>query len=98
MGCCYFLENFKKLGVIVKEYDIFLCVDEVYCEFVYGDNEFFFVLFIDGLEEYVVVIDFVFKCYSVCGVRVGVLVICNCEVIDVIFCYVKLWFSFFGLG
>lgn len=97
-GCCYSPENLKKLGAIVKEHDIFLCVDEVYREFAYGDNEFLSALSIDSLEEHAVVIDSVSKRYSACGARVGALVTRNREVTDAISRYAKLRLSPPGLG
>lgn len=97
-GCCYSPDNLRELANIVKEKDIFLCVDEVYREFCYGDNSFLSALSIEGLDEHAVVIDSVSKRYSACGARVGTLVTRNREVTDAISRYAKLRLSPPGLG
>lgn len=97
-GCCYSPDDLRELGKIVKEKDIFLCVDEVYREFCYGDNTFLSALGIDGLEEHAVVIDSVSKRYSACGARVGALVTRNNAVTEAISRYAKLRLSPPGLG
>lgn len=86
------------MAEIVKEHDIFLCVDEVYREFCYGENTFLSALSIPELEEHAVVIDSVSKRYSACGARVGALVTRNTEVTDAISRYAKLRLSPPGLG
>ncbi|MEL6655030.1 MAG: pyridoxal phosphate-dependent aminotransferase [Bacteroidota bacterium] len=97
-GCCYAPEDLHGLAEIVKEHDIFLCVDEVYREFYYGENTFLSALSIPELEEHAVVIDSVSKRYSACGARVGALVTRNTEVTDAISRYAKLRLSPPGLG
>lgn len=97
-GCCYSPNDLRELGNIVKEKDIFLCVDEVYREFCYGDNTFLSALSIEGLEEHAVIIDSVSKRYSACGARVGALVTRNKDVTAAISKYAKLRLSPPGLG
>ena len=97
-GCCYAPETLEQLGELVKEKDIFLCVDEVYREFCYGSNTFLSALSLPGIEEHAVVIDSVSKRYSACGARVGALVTRNQEVTAAISRYAKLRLSPPGLG
>ena len=97
-GCCYAPEDLHGLAEVVKEHDIFLCVDEVYREFCYGENSFLSALSIADLEEHAVVIDSVSKRYSACGARVGALVTRNTEVTTAISRYAKLRLSPPGLG
>jgi aspartate aminotransferase len=97
-GCCYTRQELTDLARVVKENDLFLCVDEVYREFTYGENEFYSALRLSGLEEHVVVIDSISKRYSSCGARVGALVSKNREVIQAVDRYAKLRLSPPGLG
>ena len=97
-GCCYTPEELQALAQIVKAHDLFLCVDEVYREFTYGDNAFYSALRLAGLEEHVVVIDSISKRYSSCGARVGALVSRNQEVVQAVDRYAKLRLSPPGLG
>lgn len=97
-GCCYTAEELQQLAQIVKDNDLFFCVDEVYREFTYGDNAFYSALRLAGLEDHVVVIDSISKRYSSCGARVGALVSKNKEVIQAVDRYAKLRLSPPGLG
>lgn len=97
IGCFYSWEDLIQLGCLCKVYDLFLFVDEVYWEFCYDGKEFYLAFCLEGLEDYVIVVDFILKCYSVCGVCIGVLVICNQGVLEVVICYVKFCLSFLGL-
>ena len=64
---------------IAKEHDLFLICDEVYREFVYGDDPLVSVLQYPGYEENIVVIDSVSKRFSACGARIGFLISKNAE-------------------
>jgi aspartate aminotransferase len=97
-GCCYTPAELQALAQIVKEHDLFLCVDEVYREFTYGEDAFYSALRLAGLAEHVVVIDSISKRYSSCGARVGALVSRNPEVIQAVDRYAKLRLSPPGLG
>jgi aspartate aminotransferase len=88
-GAVYPESMLRALAEIVLEQDIYLFVDEVYREFVYGDTPFFSVLNIIGLEQNVVVIDSVSKRYSACGARVGAIVSRNQEAISTMMKYAE---------
>ncbi len=79
-GYLYNREELHRLRDIVMERNLFLIVDEVYREFVYGDEPFESALTMRGCEENVVVVDSVSKRYSECGTRIGMLVTRNGEV------------------
>jgi aspartate aminotransferase len=64
----------RELAALVKKYDLFLIVDEVYREFCFGEQPFFSALRLEGLEDHVVVIDSISKRYSACGARTGAIV------------------------
>lgn len=97
-GCCYAPSTLRQLGELVREKDLFLCVDEVYREFCYGENTFLSALSLPEIEEHAVIIDSVSKRYSACGARVGALVTRNRDVTDAISRYAKLRLSPPGLG
>ncbi|MBX2876273.1 MAG: pyridoxal phosphate-dependent aminotransferase [Saprospiraceae bacterium] len=97
-GCFYPEKALKELAQVVKKYDLYLFVDEVYREFCYDGQDFFSVLRLEEIENNVVVIDSVSKRYSACGARVGAMVTRNEELIDTVVKYAKLRLSPPGLG
>lgn len=76
-GCFYPRESLEELAAIVKKYDLFLFVDEVYREFCYDDQEFFSALNLVDIQQNVVVVDSISKRYSACGARIGSIVTYN---------------------
>ena len=82
-GYLYSKEELETLRSLVLKYDLYLFVDEVYREFVYGDEHHFSALNLDGLDQNVVVIDSISKRFSACGARIGAIVTRNKEVHDV---------------
>ncbi len=81
-GYLYSREELEKLAVLIKKYDLYLFADEVYREFCYDGFEHFSCMNLKGLEQHVILMDSVSKRYSMCGVRVGVMISKNCEVIN----------------
>ena len=76
-GYLYSREDLEVLHTICLKHDLFLFVDEVYREFLYGGNAFFSALNLEGMEQHVVVFDSISKRFSACGARVGALVTRN---------------------
>jgi aspartate aminotransferase len=97
-GCRYSDNALEAMARIVRENDLFLCVDEVYREFCYDESPFTSALHLPGLEQHAVVIDSVSKRYSACGARVGALVTRNRAVVESVVRYAKLRLSPPGLG
>lgn len=79
-GYLYSEEEIRQLGKLVKKHDLFLFSDEVYREFCYDGEKHFSVMHLEGMEEYVVLVDSVSKRYSECGVRIGAIISKNKEV------------------
>ena len=79
-GYLYSKEELEALRLLVLKYDLYLIVDEVYREFIYGDKQHFSALNLEGLDQNVIVIDSISKRFSACGARVGALVTRNREV------------------
>ncbi|NJB85586.1 aspartate aminotransferase [Lewinella marina] len=96
-GACYSREEMELLSAIVREHDLFLCVDEVYREFSY-DAPLQSVLQLEELHEHAIVIDSVSKRYSATGARVGALVCRNRSVRESVDRFAKLRLSPPGLG
>lgn len=88
-GQLYTKEDLQSIMVLVKKYDLFLIVDEVYREFCY-DKKFTSVLNFEGMEEHVIVIDSISKVFSSCGARIGYLVTKNKEIQNVVEKYAQL--------
>lgn len=79
-GYLYSEEEIRQLGELVKKHNLFLFSDEVYREFCYDGEKHFSVMHLEGMEEYVVLVDSVSKRYSECGVRIGAIISKNKEV------------------
>ncbi len=80
-GYLYSKEELLVLREICLKHDLFLFVDEVYREFLYGGQSFFSSLNLEGMEQHVVVFDSISKRFSACGARIGALVTRNKEVL-----------------
>ncbi len=80
-GYLYSKEELLRLRELVLKHDLYLFADEVYREFCYDGNAHFSVMNLDGLENHAVLMDSVSKRYSECGVRIGVLISKNKEVV-----------------
>jgi len=81
-GYLYSREELEALKALCLKYDLFLFSDEAYREFCYDGREFISPLYLDGIDENVVVIDTVSKRYSACGARLGCIITKNKEVIQ----------------
>jgi aspartate aminotransferase len=79
-GYLYSHEELVLLRDIVKKHDLFLFADEVYREFCYDGKSHFSVMNLEGIEHNVVLLDSISKRYSACGVRIGVMISKNKEV------------------
>jgi len=79
-GYLYSKEELEVLRDLVLKYDLYLITDEVYREFCYDGNHHFSAMFLEGVDQNVILIDSVSKRYSACGFRVGCLITRNKEV------------------
>ncbi len=79
-GYLYSKEELEVLRDIVKKYDLFLITDEVYREFCYDGNTHYSAMYLEGIEDNVIMIDSVSKRYSACGFRIGCMISRNKEV------------------
>jgi aspartate aminotransferase len=78
-GYLYSQEELDVLKDLALKYDLWLIADEVYREFCYDGKKHYSVMHMKGIENNVVLIDSVSKRYSMCGVRVGVMISKNKE-------------------
>jgi aspartate aminotransferase len=97
-GTFYPREILEQLGLLVKQYDLYLFVDEVYRDFCYDGQEFFSALRLEGVDDQVVVVDSVSKKFSACGARVGSILTRNEEVLGAVNRYAMLRLSPPGFG
>jgi aspartate aminotransferase len=79
-GYLYSKEELEVLRDLVLKYDLYLITDEVYREFCYDGNHHYSAMFLEGVDQNVILIDSVSKRYSACGFRVGCLITRNKEV------------------
>ena len=73
-GYLYTQEELTILGNLALKHDLFLIVDEVYREFIYGDEKHYSVLQNPAWNDHAIMIDSVSKRYSLCGARVGCMI------------------------
>ncbi len=71
-GYLYSKEELHQLKQLCQKHDLFLFSDEAYREFCY-EGKHFSALELEGMEDYVVVMDTISKRYSACGARIGAL-------------------------
>jgi aspartate aminotransferase len=76
-GYLYSKAELEELKKLVLKYDLYLFSDEAYREFCYDGSEFTSPMFLEGLEQNVVIVDTVSKRYSACGARLGCLITKN---------------------
>lgn len=81
-GYLYSAEELGLLRDIVKKHDLYLFSDEVYREFCYDGNQHHSVMNLEGIDQNVVLLDSISKRYSACGVRIGVMISRNKQIID----------------
>ncbi len=81
-GYLYSKEELEVLRDIVKKYDLFLITDEVYREFCYDGHTHYSAMYLEGIEDNVIMIDSVSKRYSACGFRIGCMISRNKEVMS----------------
>lgn len=81
-GYLYSEAEILQLRDMVRKHDLFLMADEVYSDFCYNGAKHHSVLALEGMDEYVIMMDSISKRFSMCGARVGALVSRNREVID----------------
>ena len=83
-GYLYSAEELYRLRDIVRDHDLYLIADEVYREFRYTSDPYVSTLSLFGISDNVIVIDSVSKRYSECGIRIGMIVSHNAEVMSII--------------
>jgi len=81
-GYLYSKEELELLRDIVKKHDLYLFADEVYREFCYDGKQHYSVMNLEGIDQNVVLLDSISKRYSACGVRIGVMISRNKEIIS----------------
>ena len=97
-GYLYSKEELLALRDIIKKHDLFLFSDEVYREFCYDGAEHFSAMKMEGIEQNVIMLDSVSKRYSECGVRIGVLISKNKDVVSTALKFAQARLSPPGLG
>jgi len=81
-GSLYSREELEQLRDLALRKDLYILADEVYREFVYDGAQHTSILDIEGLDQHAIVVDSVSKRYSLCGVRIGMLVSRNAAVMQ----------------
>ncbi len=80
-GYLYSKEEMETLRDLVKKHDLYLIADEVYREFTYDGKVHYSAMYLDGIDENIILIDSISKRYSACGARIGWMISRNKEVI-----------------
>lgn len=80
-GTVYTKEEMDALADIVKKHNLFLLSDEVYREYAYdGRKQTSLLSYMERLPDGAIMLDSMSKRYNLCGVRLGVLVSLNSDV------------------
>jgi len=80
-GYVYSREEMEAVKEIVLKHNLYFITDEVYREFVYGE-EHVSVMHLNGINDRAILLDSVSKRYSACGTRIGMIISKNQEFID----------------
>jgi len=78
-GKVYSKEEIEMLVRIAKKHNLFIIADEVYREFVYEKSKHYSILEFEEASDFSIVVDSVSKRYSLCGARIGCIVVRNKE-------------------
>jgi aspartate aminotransferase len=97
-GYLYSEEELLLIRDIVKRKNLYLFSDEAYREFCYDGARHYSAMYLEGIENNVVMFDSVSKRYSECGIRIGALVTRNDEVIRTALKFAQARLSPPGLG
>lgn len=81
-GYVYSREEMEAVKEIALKHNLFFITDEVYREFVYGEQEHVSVMHLKGIDDRAILLDSVSKRYSACGARIGMIVSKNREFIE----------------
>lgn len=81
-GYLYTKEELEKLKDIVMKYNLYLLSDEVYRDFCYDGQVHTSIMELEGLEKHAIMIDSVSKRFSECGLRIGMLVTRNNDILS----------------
>jgi len=74
-------EATRAVADVARDHGLYIIADEVYREFVYGDEKIVSLAEFDDVRENVVIIDSISKRFSACGARIGALISRNKELI-----------------
>lgn len=74
-------EETRMIADVARDHNLFIIADEVYREFVYGDERIVSLAEFPDVRENVVIIDSISKRFSACGARIGALISRNKELI-----------------
>lgn len=88
-GYLYSQKELETLRDICIKNDLFLIADEVYREFCYDGQKHHSILSLPGLDDLAIVIDSFSKRYSLCGIRLGMVITRNTEVSETILKYAQ---------
>jgi aspartate aminotransferase len=97
-GYLYSREELESLREIVLKHDLYLFSDEVYREFCYDGRKHHSVMDLQGIEQNVILVDSVSKRYSACGIRIGVIISRNKEIMRTVMKFAQARLSPPGLG
>ncbi len=84
-GVIHTKEELDNIAYLAKKYDLYIISDEVYREFVYGDNKCISFGTYKEIEDRVIIIDSISKRFSACGARVGCVISKNKAFIESVY-------------
>ncbi|MCK5882633.1 MAG: pyridoxal phosphate-dependent aminotransferase [Bacteriovoracaceae bacterium] len=88
-GKLYGKEDLLKIAEIAKKHNLFLLSDEVYREFIYGDEKYTSLINFEGMQDRVIILDSISKRFSACGSRIGAFVSKDPAIMQAALCYAQ---------
>lgn len=86
-GTVYTKQEIEMLVSVAKKHDLFLLSDEVYREYTYdGRKQVSLLSYMNEIPEQAIVLDSLSKRYSACGLRIGVLISKNRDIMEGVLC------------
>lgn len=83
-GTIYEDSEFERIIKIVKEFGLYLLVDEAYREFAFDGRKPSTLLKFNEIHQQLIILDSISKRFSACGARIGFIVTKNREVYDAV--------------
>lgn len=81
-GKLYGKDELLKIAMLAKKHNLYLFGDEVYREFIFGDEQHTSLMHLPEVQDRVIIMDSISKRFSACGSRIGAFVSKNPDIMS----------------